>query len=172
MNRGTNELAEWTVVLVNNKDNQADPATSHDFGERPRRRARGSGTTPSRTPRRPSIASSRTTGSRRKTSGSTSTTIEMKTAVDYTVELVGEEHEEEQEREEPGQADRKGGTQRREPAKRGLLLICAIAPDLDNRKPEDPIYTAFAISFPASKSGQAVTYTVNNVYSDEYGGDR
>jgi hypothetical protein len=56
------------------------------------------------------------------------------------------------------------------PAKKGLLLICAIAPDMTTRKPEDAIYTAFAISFPASNSGQAVTYTVNNVYSDEYGG--
>ena len=37
-------------------------------------------------------------------------------------------------------------------------------------KAGDPVYTAFAISFPASRSGTAVAYTVNNVYSDEYGG--
>ena len=55
-------------------------------------------------------------------------------------------------------------------AQNGLLLVCAIAPDLDNLKAGDPVYTAFAISFPASRSGTAVTYTVNNVYSDEYGG--
>ena len=40
-----------------------------------------------------------------------------------------------------------------------------------NAKPDDPVHTAFAISFPASKSGKAATYTVNNVYSDEYGAD-
>jgi hypothetical protein len=50
------------------------------------------------------------------------------------------------------------------------LLICAIAPDMTNRKADDPIYTAFAISFPASRSGTAVTYTVNNVYSNDFGG--
>ena len=49
-------------------------------------------------------------------------------------------------------------------------MICEIAPDLAGRKLGDPIYTAYAISFPASDSGKAVTYTVNNVYSDEYGG--
>ena len=52
-----------------------------------------------------------------------------------------------------------------------ILLVCLIAPDLDSRQQSDPVYTAFAISFPASRSGKVATYTVNNVYSDDYGAD-
>jgi hypothetical protein len=42
----------------------------------------------------------------------------------------------------------KGARNARE-AQKGMLLICAISPDMANRKPDDPIYTAFAISFRA-----------------------
>ncbi len=32
------------------------------------------------------------------------------------------------------------------------------------------VYMAFAIGFPAPRSGKAVTYTVNNDYCEEHGG--
>ena len=88
--------------------------------------------------------------------------------MEYTVALW-EKSTKKEKTNEPEKPTGKGARNVRAPQK-GLLLICALAPELNARKSEDPIYTALAISFPASASGNAVTYTVNNVYSDEYGG--
>jgi hypothetical protein len=94
---------------------------------------------------------------------------ELGTALSYTKSLWQKSTKKDKGETEPDEPTGKGARNAR-PSGRGLLLIGAIAPSLDGRKPGDTVYTAFAISFPASDSGQAVTYTVNNVYSDTYGG--
>ena len=163
-----NELTEWTVVLVNNKDNLGDPATSHDFGN---------GLTVGLRERNNAIQDTASPHYRIIKDHWISPDdewldlddVQMATALGHTIALWQRSTKKNKSETEPEKPTGKGARNAR-PAKKGLLLICAIAPDMGSRKAEDPIYTAFAISFPASKSGQAVTYTVNNVYSDEFGG--
>jgi hypothetical protein len=71
---------------------------------------------------------------------------------------------------EPSEPNGKGARNVRL-AEDGLIIFYLIGPKLAERQPGDPVFVAFAISFPASKSGAAVTYAVNNVYSDEFGMD-
>ncbi len=71
---------------------------------------------------------------------------------------------------EPTEPNGKGARNARL-AQDGLIIFYLIGPELEKREPGDPVYVAFAISFPASQSGAAVTYAVNNVYSEEYGID-
>jgi hypothetical protein len=64
---------------------------------------------------------------------------------------------------------------RMRPKERGVLFLYAIDPSLagpDAKLPKDtPPIIAFATSFPASRSGARVTYSVNNTFWElEYGG--
>jgi hypothetical protein len=161
------ELEEWTVVLVNNKDNQKDPAKSHDFG---------GGLVVGLRERNNAIQDTASPHYRIIKDHWISPEDEwldlddgqLDTALKHTVALW-EKSTKKDKSKRPDKPTGKGARNARS-AKKGLLLVCAIAPDLDGKKAGDPIYTSFAVSFPASVSGQAVTYTVNNVYSDEYGG--
>jgi len=162
------ELEKWTVVLVNNKDNQEVAAKSHDFG---------GGMVVGLRERNNAIQDPASLHYRIIKDHWISPDDEwldlnddqFKTAVDYTRSLWEKSTKKNKSEKEPDKPTGKGARNARS-AQKGLLLICAIAPDMANRKGEEPIYTAFAISFPASHSGTAITYTVNNVYSDEYGG--
>lgn len=162
------ELAEWTVVLVNNKDNQADAAKNHDFG---------GGLVVGLRERNNAIEEPASPHYRIKKDHWISPEDEwldlddeqLKTATEFTKILWGKSTKKDKGETEPDRPTGKG-TRNARPAKKGLLLLCAIAPDLANRKPEDPTYLAFAVSFPASLSGKAVTYTVNNIYSNDFGG--
>jgi hypothetical protein len=162
------ELTEWTVVLVNNKDNLGNPATSHDFG---------GGLAVGLRERNNSIQDASSPHYRIIKDHWISpddewldlNTDELATALSNTVSLWEKSTKKNKGEIPPDKPTGKGARNSRA-AQKGLLLICAIAPDMTNRKADDPIYTAFAISFPASRSGTAVTYTVNNVYSNDFGG--
>ena len=162
------ELTEWTVVLVNNKDNQKDALKSHDFG---------GGLVVGLRERNNAIEDPATPYYRIIKDHWISPDDEwldldeeqIKTALEHTKGLWEKSTRKNKGEKEPDRPTGKGARNARS-EKKGLLLICAIAPELDKRAADDPIYTAFAISFPASHSGKAVTYTVNNVYSDAFGG--
>jgi hypothetical protein len=161
------ELAEWTVVLVNNRNNQEDAKKSHDFGGglvvglRERNNAIQDPASPHyRIIKDHWISPEDELLDLDKT--------QLATALEHTIALW-EKSTKKDKSKQPDEPTGKGARNARS-AEKGLLLVCAIAPDLNGRRVADPIYTAFAISFPASDSGKAVTYTVNNVYSDEYGG--
>jgi hypothetical protein len=162
------ELKKWTVVLVNNQSNQKDPARNYDFGGG-------------------SVVGLR---ERNNTEEYKSTAFyriikdhwispddewldldetQLQTALAHTRSLWAKSTKKNKGEKEPDKPTGKGARNARS-AENGLLLICPIAPDLANKEDGEPIYTAFAISFPASHSGTAVTYTVNNVYSDDFGG--
>jgi len=164
----SDELTAWTVVLVNNKDNLGDPATSHDFGGGllVGLRERNNSITDVASPHYRIIKDHWISPDDEWLDLATD---ELATAVSYTQSLW-EKSTKKNKGEKPPEKPIGKGVRNVRSAQKGLLLICAIAPDMKSRKAADPIYTAFAISFPASKSGKAVTYTVNNVYSDDYGG--
>lgn len=162
------ELTHWTVVLVNNKDNQKDPIRSHDFGN---------GLVVGLRERNNAIEDAQSAQYRIKKDHWISKDDEwldldegeFQTAVDHTRSLWEKSTKKDKGEKAPAEPTGKGARNAR-PQQRGLLLLGAIAPDVAGRKPGETVYTAFALSFPASRSGTAVTYTVNNVYSDEYGG--
>ena len=162
------ELTQWTVVLVNNKDNLGNPATAYDFGDgilvglRERNNAVADPTSPQYRIIKDHWISP-------DDEWLDLDEAQIAAAIGHTKDLWQRSTKKNKGEKEPDRPTGKAVRNARA-AEKGLLLICAIAPDMATRTAEDPIYTAFAISFPASNSGQAVTYTVNNVYSDEYGG--
>jgi len=166
MNAG--ELTEWTVILVNNRENRNDAAKNYDFGGglvvglRERNNA-------IQDPASPYYRIIKDHWISPDDEWIDLDEVQLETAVAQTKILWEKSTKKNEGEKEPDKPTGKGARNAR-PAQKGLLLVCAIAPDLAKRKLDDPIYTAFAISFPASRSGAAVTYTVNNVYSDEYGG--
>jgi hypothetical protein len=163
-----NELQTWTVVLVNNKENQGIAANSYDFGDALvvglRERTNAIQDAASQQYR---IIKDHWISPDDEWLDLNEEQISM--AIGHTKELWKRSTKKNKSEKEPEKPTGKGARNARSP-ENGLLLICAIAPDMKSRKAGDPIYTAFAISFPASHSGTAVTYTVNNVYSDDYGG--
>jgi hypothetical protein len=162
------ELKKWTVVLVNNQSNQKDKARNNDFGGgllvglRERNNTEEYKSTPFYR-----IIKDHWISPEDEWLDLDET--QLKTALTHTRNLWTKSTKKNKGEKEPDKPTGKGARNSRS-AENGLLLICPIAPDLLNRKEGDTIYTAFAISFPASNSGKAVTYTVNNVYSDDFGG--
>ncbi len=163
------ELKEWTVVLVNNKENQRIATKSHDFGGgfvvglRERNNAIDD-------PASPQYRIIKDHWISPEDEWLDLDDDQLATALRCTIELWRKSTKKNKSEKEPNKPNGKGARNARQ-AENGLLLVCPIAPDLSSRQQGEPVYTAFAISFPASHSGKTVTYKVNNVYSDDYGGD-
>jgi len=168
------ELGKWTVVLTSKKGNVGNPTCSYDFGHGLNvglwERNNCPGTNPTQyrlikdhliSPKDELIDLSRHADPGMKS--------EWDVALDFMKEMW-KKSTKRNKNNEPEEPNGKGARNARSPLN-GLLLIYLIGPELDKRQAGDPVYTAFAISFPASKSGKAVTYTVNNIYSDEFGMD-
>jgi len=161
------ELTEWTVVLINNKENQGIATRNYDFGGgmvvglRERSNAVND-------PASPYYRIIKDHWISPDDEWLDLNEEQLATAKEHTVSLWERSTKKNKDK-EPERLTGRGARNARLP-QNGLLLVCAIAPELDALKAGDPVYTAFAISFPASRLGTAVTYTVNNVYSDEYGG--
>ena len=111
-----------------------------------------SGTTPFRTRPLPTTGSSRITGSLQTTSGSTSTMVRSNRRWSTRGNLWEKSTKKNKGEKAPDKPTGKGARNAR-PARRDCCWSAPIAPDLTSRKPDDPVYTAFAISFPASRSG-------------------
>jgi hypothetical protein len=161
------ELLRWTVVLVNNKANAKSPQKSYDLGGP----LKGGLTyRDDFTPDGPCYSLRKRHLIDPKHELLDLDDDQMDEALKQTVGVWERSTRKKGEEKAPEEPSGKGARNARDP-KYGLLLVYPVTPDLESRKKEDPFYTAFAISFPASDSGKTVTYKVNNVYSDEYGGD-
>jgi hypothetical protein len=159
------ELTDWTIVLVNNSDNAASPNKSYDLGNGLK------GGLTLRTdvgsdhegryvlPKHHLISPDDELLDLNKT--------QYQEALQYTIRLWETSTKKNKKASEPTKPNGKGARNARQ-RQCGLLLLYLIHPDLENRKAADLFYTSFGISFPASKSGQTVAYTVNNVYSDQF----
>ena len=165
---GAGELLKWTVVLVNNKGNAKSPEKSYDLGN---------------------TLQGGLTYRDDFTPGASFYTLRKRHLIDPKHELldldddrmdealkqtIGVWEKSTRKKEDDKQPDHPSGKSARNVRDPGcgLLLFYPITPDdLAARSTGDPFFSAFAISFPKSESGRTVTYTVNNVYTDDYGGD-
>jgi hypothetical protein len=55
------------------------------------------------------------------------------------------------------------------PATRGLLLIYPVKVRGEEQRPGEDFIPALGISFPASQTAKPLSYTVNEVWSQQYG---
>lgn len=163
------ELKTWTVILASKKGNVDSPTCGHDFGDGLKAGLWERNNSPGTAPGQYRLIKDHLISPKDELLDLTSPE-QWDTALGYTRELWKKSTKKNKSEKEPDEPNGKGARNAREP-QNGLLLVYLIAPELDKRQAGYPIYTAFAISFPASKSGKAVTYTVNNIYSDEFGMD-
>lgn len=161
------ELLSWTVVLVNNKANAKSPEKRYDLG------ANLQGGLTYRvdfTPGGPCYSLRKRHLIDPKHELLDLDDNQLDEALKQTIGVWERSTKKKDENKAPEVPSGKGARNARDP-KYGLLIVYPVTPDLSGRKMDDPFYTAFAISFPRSDSGKTVTYKVNNVYSDEFGGD-
>ena len=169
------ELKSWKVVLTSRKSGVNSSSAGHDFGDGLKvglwERNNAPGTSPGHyrlikdhliSPKDELIDIDK--------DAAPGELSRWEVALDFTRQMWKKSTKKNKSEKEPEEPNGKGARNARD-ARTGLLLIYVIGEALENRQPGDPAYLAFAISFPASKSGKAVTYTVNNIYSDEFGID-
>jgi len=161
------ELVRWTVVLVNNKGNARSPEKSYDLGG-----VLKGGLTfrDDATPEGVCYSLRKRHLIDPKHEFLDLNDDQIEEALQHTIDLWQKSTKKKEEQKPPEEPNGKGARNARAPQD-GLLLVYPITHNLEMRKEGDPFYTAFAISFPASDSGRTVNYKVNNVYSDEFGGD-